>query len=92
MRGRIELGGRSNEHSGDARRKQKQAIPIQLQHLHSAKGFQIVLSEALCGGVPKPHMLPREIAVDLLILAPHHERTAAGQAAIAEPGLNTLDC
>lgn len=60
--------------------------------LQSAKGLQIVLSEALCGGVPKPHMLPREIAVDLLILAPHHERTAAGQAAITEPGHNTLDC
>jgi hypothetical protein len=34
----------------------------------------------------KPHMLPREIVVDLLILAPHHE------PAIAEAGLNTLDC
>jgi hypothetical protein len=34
----------------------------------------------------KPHMLPREIAVDLLILAPHHE------PAIAEAELNTLDC
>jgi hypothetical protein len=31
-------------------------------------------------------MLPREIVVDLLILAPHHE------PAIAEAGLNTLDC
>lgn len=72
-------------HVANKSRQYEGTIPIAA--LTQCKGFQIVL---LSGGVMwrcKPHLLPREITVDLLILTPHHD-----QAAIAEAELNTLDC